>query len=192
MGQRNDIGGVDFSAESFVVQSALFGTDYAIKTAAGEKLLRAERRFFDTQNEYVYKEDGEVVLRYDNVDEGTGDQFQLLDVKSGTVLGTLTQADSRFRWELDATQGGGGRARIVSEKGRLSFLYQGRGRSMEILATDGTTAGNVERRTLSTRLTFDVDVPGLDGVTRAAAVLAVPLLFDMMKGTSMGWEPDSN
>ena len=178
------VSGVDFSGDSFVVMSALIGTDYAIKTASGEKLLSARRRFFDKRQEYEFRDGDTLVFQYVRGDPTDGrTRFELLEAETGTVLATLVQEshDSRERWTVQPGSTSDVAARIATEEMGRSLLGSPSGQQMDVTGTDGEPIGEVSRRTLSIHLTFDVELSDLDGVAKAATVLAIPLLYDEMQ-----------
>ena len=178
------VSGVDFSGDSFVVMSALIGTDYAIKTSSGEKLLSARRRFFDERQEYEFRDDDTLVLQYVRGEPTEGrTRFELREADSGAVVATLVREDpaAEERWEVRPASTGDVAARIVTEEAGRSLLGTPSGQQMNVTTAEGEPIGEVSRRTLSVHLTFDVTLPDLDGVAKAAAVLAVPLLYDEMQ-----------
>lgn len=178
------VSGVDFSGDSFVVMSALIGTDYAIKTASGEKLLSARRRFFDKRQEYEFRAGDTLVLQYVRGDPTDGrTRFELREADSETLLATLVQEDptAEERWEVRPASTGDVAARIVAEETGRSLLGSPRGQQMDVTTAGGEAIGEISRRLLSVHLTFDVDLSALDRVAKAATVLAVPLLYDEMQ-----------
>lgn len=189
MGPRDVVGGVDFSGESFVVRSALVGLDYAIASASGEQLVTTERKFFAEGMKYEYKDDTDRVrFRYEPSGEGATGQFQLVDATSEAVLATLERADpeSRKRWAISTD--GALRARVASAKGRVPLLRSQPGEKMAVTGPNGESLGSVERRILAVRFTFDVELTGLTGPAKAAVLLAVPMLYDLMQERSVPWE----
>lgn len=184
MSPPDTVSGVDFSGEAFAVRSALVGTDYVIRTAAGEDLLWAKRRFFDERKEYEFRnDDDDLVFEYVRASPVEGrTRFEFLEADTGTRLATLLQAEeSEMRWEVRPESTGEVAAYIEGETGRLPVIQSANGRRMDVTTADGSTGGRVRTRTLSIHFTFDVDLPELHGAAKAAALLAVPLLYDEMQ-----------
>jgi uncharacterized protein YxjI len=191
MGTRDVVGGIDFSGESFVIKSGLVGVDYAIKSGTGERLLTAERKFFADSMTYVYKDDAdEVRFRYGPAEDSQpGQAFDLIDATAETPLVTLSRADreSSREWVLDAGSGNGA-VHIASKSSRIPLLASQPGENMEVTDAGGEDLGSVSRRILAVHFTFDVELPGVDGVPKAATLLAVPMLYDLMQERSVPWE----
>ncbi|MFB6150745.1 MAG: hypothetical protein ABEJ40_02960 [Haloarculaceae archaeon] len=187
MESRDVVGGVDFSGESFVVASALFGTTYSVETAAGETLLEARRTYSGEPLRYVYADDsGAERFRFEGAGGDERGAFEFFDAESEERLATLERADEGwYRWRLNAEPDE--RVAIVGEEGRVPLLDSQRGRHMTMRAPDGETVGSVDRRILAVRFIFDVELPGLAGVAKAAALLAVPLLYDAMRELPSAW-----
>lgn len=177
------VGGIDFSGESFVVKSALIGTNYALKTAAGTELLRCKRLFFDEDVAYVYLDDsGTERLRYERADgaETTGG-YVLVESETETTLATLDRADDDApRWDVTPASSASAVASIEAEPSGLPVIGSTSGRKMKITDSTGEQIGTVRRRLLAVHFMFDVDISGIAAVPRAAVVLAVPMLYDVI------------
>lgn len=190
MGPRDVVGGIDFSGESFVVRSALVGLDYAVESASGEQLVTTQRKFFAKSMKYEYKDDDDRVrFRYETGgEEAAGQQFQFVDATSETTLATLERTDpeSSKRWAISTD--GAVRARVESEQGRIPLLKSQPGEKMSVTGPNGESLGSVERRILAVRFTFDVELTGLTGPAKAAVLLAIPMLYDLMQERSVPWE----
>lgn len=187
MSVHDAVSDVGFDGDSFVVKSALVGPDYAIKTGAGKVLLHAERRFFAEGLTYEYSDESdEVRFRFEATD-GAKDRFHLVDVTTDQPLATLRRSDddSWYRWTLETDETV---VEIVGETGSIPIFEPQKGRHMAVRSPAGEDLGRVDRRLLSIRFTFDVELPGLDRVARAAVVLAVPLVYDAMREQSSMWE----
>lgn len=185
MSTPDTVSGIEFAGESFAVESALLGMDYAIKAESGGELLWAKRRFFDERDEYEFRgEDDVLVFQYVRADPVDGrTRFHLVDGESGTVLASLVQEEegSKYRWEVRPASTDEVGARIEAQSGRLPVIQSPNARQMDITTADGRAIGQARKRLLSVRFTFDVDLPELHGVTKAATLLAVPLLYDEMQ-----------
>jgi uncharacterized protein YxjI len=191
MGTRDVVGGVDFSGESFVIKSGLVGVDYAIKSESGERLLTTERKFFADNMTYVYKDDAdEERFRYGPAEDGPpGQAFQFVDVTGETPPVTLSRADpeSSREWVIDAGSRNGA-IHVASKSSRIPLLASQPGENMEVTDAAGERLGSVSRRILAIHFTFDVELPGVEGVPKAATLLAVPMLYDLMQERSVPWE----
>jgi hypothetical protein len=170
---------IDFSGESFILQSAFFGTDYALKTPAGKTLLSVRRAFFDATVEYAYRDETETErFRY----ERSGDDpssYAFVDSHSDETLVVLTPSvdDPRY-WNVVDGRSGASVATIEAELSGLPFIRSRTGRRMTVTAPDGETIGTIRRRLLAFRFTFDVEITSVAPSVRAAIVLAVPLIYD--------------
>jgi hypothetical protein len=194
MSRQVTVGGVDFSGETFVVKSALVGTDYVIKTGDGRELVRARRSYFADTLEYSYTDgDGETIFRYERAtQEEAPVRFRLVEKDTTTPLATLEPEDesSWSQWRLETPNETGGPIYIEGKSGRIPFLTPKRGRRMEITGADDQQIGSVNRRTLAVHFMFDVELPGVSDVAKPPLVLAVPMLYDAMREKgSAPWLP---
>lgn len=190
MSVQNGVSEGDFHGDEFVVKSGLIGTTYVIKMGTGEELLWARRRFFADGLTYLYSDDAdELRFRYEDVTGGDNERFRFVEEESGQQLATLERVDehSRYRWQLE-TERDGIRVQIVGEEGTTPVLDPQKGRHMTVTDTNGESVGSVDRRLLAIHFMFDVEFEGLDDVTKAAVLLAVPLLYDAMRYQSSGWD----
>jgi hypothetical protein len=189
MGDRTVVDVLDLSGGSFVVQSPLVGTRYAIRTAAGETLLEAKRLFFDEGLTYVYSDAaGERRVRSEDATEEGLDRFRFVAKESGQGLATLERSDegSWYRWRLETAEGS--EVLIEGESGSIPILDPQKGRHIAIRTPDGDPVGSADRRLLSLRFTFDVEIDGVGQDLKAGVLLAIPLLYDAMQKGHSTWE----
>lgn len=195
MSQQDVVGGIDFPGETFVVKSALIGTDYVVKTESGEELVWAKRSYFADDLRYVYSdEDDETLFRFERPGgEESHDRFVLVEDRSEEPLAVIerTDTDTWHQWQVSPVDKSAEQARVVGESGWIPALTSQRGRHMTVFGADDVEVGSVDRRTLAVHFMFDVELPGLSGVTKAAVLLSVPPLYDaMQEGPSAPWLED--
>lgn len=192
MSQQDVVGGIDFPGETFVVKSALIGTDYVIKTGSGEELVWAKRSYFADDLRYVYSDDNdETLFRFERPGDAEGhDRFVLVEDRSEEVIAVIERddMDSWNRWRVNPVDTTSGGAWIVGESGWIPFLTSQQGRSMTVLGENDVEVGSIDRRTLAVHFMFDVELHGLKGVTKAVVLLSVPPLYDaIQEGSSAPW-----
>ncbi|WP_254537163.1 LURP-one-related/scramblase family protein [Halomarina litorea] len=187
-GTQDVIGGLDLSADDYVIKQSLVRSKYAVTDGDGNPVLKGKKKRFKIKEEFPFTNpQGDVVFRIKarNILDVAGN-YELVDEESGEPFAVIEKEYTLFKHVYNIRDPDGRMlARIESESAvvmalkSFSDIVSILPHSYSITGPDGEHIGSISER-LSLRDIFDVHV-GDTGDAPREAIVAAAITIDALE-----------
>jgi uncharacterized protein YxjI len=189
MSQRDVIGGIDLTDDSYTIRQNLVRNKYSVEDASGRTVLKGKQKLFKMKEDFPFTTpEGETLFRLKakNVLDIAGD-YTLVDERSGETIAVVEKKLTLFKHTYDVRSPNGEHwARIESESAvvmalkSLSDIAGLLPHTYSITGPSGRSMGTIKER-LSIRDVYDVTI-GDTGDAPREAVVAAACAIDALEG----------